>query len=311
MNSITRTLIYNMHPQSLIISAGAVMGGLTASVIRGGISLFPAIMTLIFAMLLQLSANLYHGYFDRCYGAGENISGMQDRDSRAANSSRVTLMRIVANGIGILALTAGMTLFAFVGWIGLIYIVVIAVMLYLYFMGPRPIVRTKWSILFTFLFFGPIAVSGTALIQDVHSNVWLPVIVYSFINGLLAANAHIAIQYLRYEEDRVNGCETLVTSKGGHFTRFVYLGNAIIVCAILIIRPSAVDYVSPWVGIVIGLGLLISSIWVFSKMHRDPRKVSRMIRSITMDQYIIVTVVLMAIVLYSVDQFQLHIFHFL
>lgn len=311
MNPITRTLVYNMHPHSLILSAGAVMGGLTASVIRGGISLFPAIMTLLFAMLLQLSANLYHGYFDLCFGAGENISGMYDRNSRASNSSRVAVLRIVANGIGILALTAGMTLFAFVGWIGFIYVIVIAVLLYLYFMGPRPVVRTKWSILFTFLFFGPIAVSGTALIQNMESNVWLPVIVYSIINGLLAVNAHIAIQYMRYDEDRMNSKETLVTAKGGGFTRFVYLANDVIVCAILIIRPAAVEFVSPWVGIIIGILLLLSSIWVFSMMHREPSKVSRLIRSVTMYQYIIVTLTLMAIVICSIEQFHVHIFHFL
>ncbi len=311
MNPITRTIVYNMHPQSLIISAGAVMGGLTASVIRGGISLFPAIMTLLFAMLLQLSANLYHGYFDLCFGAGENISGMRDRDSRASNSSRVTLLRIVANGIGILALTAGMTLFAFVGWIGMVYIAVIAVLLYFYFMGPRPIVRTKWSVLFTFLLFGPVAVSGTAVIQNVESNFWLPVIVYSVIIGLLAVNAHIAIQFMRYDEDRMNNKETLVTAKGGKFTRFVYFANDVIVSAILIIRPTAVDYVSPWVGIIIGICLLLSSIWVFTMMHREPSKVSRLIRSVTLYQYITVTLVLMVIVLYSVPQFQVHIFHFL
>ena len=71
MNSITRTIVYNAHPASLIISTGAVMGGLTASVIRGGITIFPAIVTLLFALLLQISGNLYHGYLDRQFGAGE------------------------------------------------------------------------------------------------------------------------------------------------------------------------------------------------------------------------------------------------
>ncbi|MDE6547533.1 MAG: prenyltransferase [Muribaculaceae bacterium] len=311
MNAITRTIVYNIHPQSLIISAGAVMGGLTASVIRGGISLFPAIMTLLFAMLLQISANLYHGYFDLCFGAGENISGMGDRNSRAANSSRVFILRIVANGFGILALTAGMSLFAFVGWLGVIYVAVIALMLYFYFAGPNPIVRTQWSLLFTFLFFGPIAVSGTTLIQNVANRDWLPIVVYSVINGVLAVNAHIAIQYLRYEEDKINGKETLVTARGGFFTRFVYLGNAILVCVILILRPSAVDFVSRWVGIAVAICLLLSSVWVFSKMHRDPVKVSRIVRTITLYQYSLVTLVLMAIVMYSVDKFNINIFHFL
>ena len=306
MNSITKTIVYNAHPASLIISAGAVMGGLTASVIRGGITLFPAFMTLLFALLLQTSANLYHGYLDLSFGAGENIGGMRDRDSRSSNSSKVMLLRIVANGFSILTITAGISLYPFIGWVGIGYFAVILLMRYFYFAGPRPIVRTKWSIVFTFLFFGPTAVSGTALIQNMHSNEWLPIAVYSVILGLLAADAHIAVQYLRYEEDRMNSKETLVTAKGGSFTRFVYLCNSIVVSAILIIRPSAVDFVTPWIGIIIAVCLLASSVWVFSMMHRNPTTVSRMVRTVTMWQYIVVTLTLMGIVLYSVDDFKLN-----
>ena len=283
------------------------MGGLTASVIRGGITLFAAFMTLLFALLLQTSANLYHGYFDMCFGAGENIGGMNDRDSRSSNSSKVMLLKIVANGFAILTLTAGMSLFAFIGWIGVGYSAIILVLLYFYFAGPKPAVRTKWSVIFTFLFFGPIAVSGTALIQNMHSSNWLPIIVYSIIIGLLAVNAHIAVQYMRYEEDMMNCKETLVTSKGGHFTRFVYLANAVLVSAILIIRPAAIEYVSPWVGIIIAVLLLSSSVWVFSMMHRDPTTVSRMVRTVTMWQYIVVTITLMVIVLNSVDHFKVNV----
>lgn len=307
MNSLTKTILYNAHPASLIISAGAVMGGLTASVIRGGITLFPAFMTLLFAVLLQITANLYHGYLDLSFGAGENISGMNDRSSRSFNSSRILLLKIVANGFGILTFTAGLSLYAFIGWLGVGYFAVVLLMLYFYFAGPKPIVRTKWSLVFTFLLFGPIAVSGTALIQNIHSTNWLPIIVYSFIIGLLAVNAHIAVQYLRYEEDLMNCKETLVTSKGGNFTRFVYLTDSALVTAILIVRPSAIDFVTPWIGIILGICLLASSIWVFSKMHRDPATVSTMVRTITMWQYIVVTLILMGIVLYSVDHFKLNV----
>lgn len=307
MNSLTRTIVYNAHPASLIISVGSVMGGLTASVIRGGITLFPAIMTLIFAILLQTSANLYHGYVDLHFGAGENISGMKDRDSRSLNSSRVLLLKTAANVFGILTITAGLSLSTFIGWVGTVYFAVTIVLIYFYFAGPRPVVRSRWSLIFTFLFFGPIGVSGTALIQNMHSDNWLPVIVYSFIIGLLAVNAHIAVQYLRYEEDKINGKETLITAKGGFFTRFVYLGNAILVTAILIVRPTAVDFVTPWVGIIIGICLLASSIWVFSMMHRNPTTVSRKVRTVTMYQYIIVTLTLLVIVLCAMEEFKLNV----
>ena len=311
MNSLTKTIVYNAHPASLIISTGAVMGGLTASVIRGGITIFPAFMTLLFAVLLQTTANLYHGYLDLNFGAGENIGGMQDRDSRSATSSRAMLLRIVANGFAILTITAGLSLYTFIGWLGAAYFAVILAACYFYFAGPRPIVRTKWSIFMTFFLFVPVCVSGTALIQDMDSPNWLPVAVYSVIIGLLAANAHIAVQYLRYEEDFKNNKETLVTAKGGHFTRFVYLGNAAIVTAILIIRPAAVDFVTPWIGIIIGVCLLVSSAWVFSMMHRNPKSVSRLVRSVTMWQYIVVTVTLMGIVLCSIDNFKINIIQLL
>lgn len=306
MNTLTRTLIHNAHPSSLILGIGAVMSGLTASVIRGGVTLFPALMTLVFAILVQISANLYHGFVDLRYGAGENISGMDNRNSRALNSSRIGLLKVVADAIGILAITAGLALFSFVGWIGVVYFAGILILLYFYFAGPFPIVRTKWSLIVTFLLFGPIGVSGTALIQNPESTEWLPVIVYSVINGLMASNAHIAVQYLRYDEDLTNGKESLVTAKGGFFTRFVYLGNSLLVSLILILRPTAVDYVSPWVGTAIAILLLASSAWVFSKMHRNPAKVSHLIRSVTMAQYILLITVLLTIVLYAFDDSQLH-----
>lgn len=287
------------------------MAGLTASVIRGGITFFPALMTLIFAIFLQISGNIYHGYTYLKYSASNNISGFGDLKSKEGNMTRVHLLRIVANAIAILAITAGSALFSFVGWIGVAYLAVIIIILYFYLDGPKPIVRTPWAIVVTFLLFGPVAVSGTALVQQPDSSEWLPIIIYSIISGLMAANAHIAIQYLRYPDDLSYGNKTIVTEKGGFFARFIYLGNAIVVSAILIIRPSAVEYVSHWVGIAVALVLLVSSAWVFAHMHRNPQKVSHLIRSVTVYQYILLIIVLLIINLYAFDDFHIYFIHLL
>lgn len=302
MNSLTRTLIQHTHPASLILSIGAVNAGLTASVIRGGITFFPALMTFFFAVLLQIAGNLFHGYKHLKYSK----SNIGKPTSRSEIASQAALMKVVANAIGILALTTGFALFSFVGWLGVVYLALIVVVLFFYFGGPHPIVRTRWSILVTFLLFGPIAVSGTAIVQMPDSSEWIPVAVYSMINGLMAANAHIAIQYIHYQEDKDLGVDTLVTAKGGFFTRFIYLADAIIVSAILIIRPSAVEFVSPWVGVGLAVILMITSVWVFTHMHRDPAKVSHLIRSITLEQYVILILVLFCINLYAFDDFQLN-----
>lgn len=311
MNSLTRTLINFSHPSSLILSVGAIMAGLTASVIRGGITFFPALMTLIFAILLQISGNLYHGYTYLSHAVAENISGMGESKTRTSNITRANILKIVANAMAILDITAGFALFSFVGWLGVAYLAAIILILYFYLAGPCPIVRTRWSIVVTFLLFGPVAVSGTAIVQMPESSDWLPIVVYSLISGLMASNAHIAIQYLRYNEDVSNGFKTIVTEKGGSFARFIYLGNAIIVSLILIIRPSAVEFVSHWVGITVAMVFLISSAWVFAKMHRDPSKISRFIRTVTIDQYILLIIVLLAISLYSLDDFHIYFIHLL
>lgn len=309
MNTLSRTLLNNAHIPSLIIGCGAVLAGLTASVVRGGISLFPALLTMLFAILLQISANLYHGYFDMRYGAGENIEAhAATRDFRVSNSSRIQLMRIVANGFALLAITCALPLFTFIGWIGVIYFLIIVIILFFYFAGPAPLVRRRWSVIGTFLLFGPIAVSGTALIQNSSNQDLLPIVIYSLINGLMAVNAHIAVQFMRYEEDRNNGKETLVTAFGGKVARYIYLANDAMVCAILIIRPTAVDFVSPWVGIILGVCLLLSSLYVFFKMKADPSHISPMVRRVTMDQYIAVIIVMMAIVLYAFDDFKISFF---
>ena len=308
MNSITRTLVYNAHPASLILGCGSVMSGLTASVIRGGVDLIPALTTLVFAMLLQVSANLYHGYLDLNYGAGENIGGSGDRDSRSHKSTRVKLMKVVADAFGITAITCGTALFGYVEWVGVCYLAVLMLILYFYFAGPSPLVRTQWSIIVTFFLFGPFGVSGTALVQNLHNPNWLPIVTYSLINGLMAANAHIAIQLMRYKEDIVNDKMTLVICRGLNFTRWVYLVNVLVVCAILIIRPCVIEFVSPWVGISISVALILSSLVVFFKMKGDPYHVSRLVRSITMKQYILIIVVMLVIVLYSVEDFHISLF---
>lgn len=301
MNQLTKTILTNAHPASLILATGAVLGGLNASIIRGEIAVFPSIMTLIFALLLQIAANLYHGYLDLRSGAGENITGMNDRGARSFNSSKVQLMKIVANGVGLLALTAGLPLFAYVGWVGLLYVAVIVILLYFYFLGPRPAVRTQWSLLYTFLLFGPVAVSGTAFIQNHSLECLLPIVVYSIMTGLLSVNAHIAVEYLCYKHDLMNGKETLVTMHGGEITRYVYMADSILVSLLLILRPSTFENVSPWIGLIVGIALLLTSEWAFRLMKEEPGKVSRKIRTITMYQCIVIMVVLMGVVVYSLD----------
>ena len=310
MNPLTRTIYNNIHPASFLISIGAVMAGLTAAVLRGGMSLFPAILTILFAVLLQVSANLYHGYFDMIYSGGDNlVTDADGRDLRAHAAARIRLIRVVANGFGILAVTAGLPLFTFIGWIGIAYILVILIILFFYLAGPKALVRSQWGIIVTFVLFGPIAVSGTALIQECGDSNWFPIFVYSLVSGLMACNAYISIMCQFYNEDLCNGKRTLIVVKGYGFVRWLYLFNSAIVALILFVRPCVNDNVNSWLGVIMGTAVFVSSLVVVRFMKGDPAEMVRRIQVTTRIQYIGVMILFLVTTMIATDSFRFNILH--
>lgn len=310
MKSFTGILIRNAHPDSLIISCGSVMFGFAAAVIRGGISLFPAFMTLLFALLLQISSNLLYSYLDVSKVLKENV-GFRTIvfDFHDMSRTKVRLLKVSSNGFAILAATAGLPLFTFIGWIGVMYVAVIMILLYFYFAGPRAIVNTPYSLLMTFVVFGPLAVSGTALIQDARNVQWLPVLVYSCISGFMACNFHIAIQYKRLQEDMGKGKQTLLIAGGFGMIRYIYLFNSLAVAVILNFRPCVYDVVPQWVPAVLGAALLLSSLYVVSFMKSYSLRNIRKINSVTRGQYVVFILVIVLIVVGSIQDYKLNLLH--
>lgn len=305
MNSLTRAIIHQAHPASFVLGCGSVLAGLTASVIRGHIELFPAFMTLLFVVLLQATINLFHGYklYSGEYSAEEESSN-QSRDMQ----SKKSLMKIFSDAFLILTATAGLPLFSYIGWIGVGYVVVIMVILHFDFSGRKPLIRTPWGLAITFLLFGPIGVSGTALIQDMESANWLPLFSYSIINGLMAVNAHIAVMFAAYKVDVKMGKNTLLVAEGPQLTRALYLLDSILVCILLVARQCVSEIVDIWIGFSLAGALLLSSIWVYMKMKGDPMECSKTVMTITKLQYLLLILVMMSIVIYHVNNVSVSLF---
>lgn len=312
MNSLTKTLLANAHVRSLVMSCGAVLAGLTASIVRGGVSLFPAFLTLLFAIFLQIAANLRYGYYDLKYSSGENLGGAEinvGRFIRSGKEDKLRLMKIVSNAFSILALTVGVPLFEFIGWLGIAYIVIICILLYFNFAGPKALVRTPWGILVTFAIFGPLAVSGTALIQDYDNAYWTPIVVNSFISGFMAANAHISIMYSRFEEDVKNGKQTLTVRRGKSITRIFYLVNAVVASVLFCVRPYLLGFDNYWVFPLVALCFVGSSIWEARLMSRTDKPAMMRLTRITLWQYIVIVAVLLAVVAYGMEEFKFNLIH--
>lgn len=305
MNALTRTLILNAQPSTLLMGTGSVLAGLTASCLRGGFSIFSAVLTLLFVLFMQTAANLRYGYSDLAYMMGENFSMTADAGNGNTtflqSGAHMRLLKVMSNGFMLLTVTVAIPLLEFIGWIGLLYAAVVVVITFFTYSGPRPLIRTSWGLLSTFLLFGPVGVSGTALIQDPGQFVRFPIFVCSIISGLMAVNAHLAIGYTHYREDLMNNKTTLTVNIGRRWTRVLYLCDSMLVCASIISGPYVMDFPLPWLGIPVAGCQILSALAVYFRMRLRPSHNSRRIRQVTAAQYIVTIVLMLAIVIISTD----------
>lgn len=294
--TITRRVIFNIHPASLLLSAGAVAAGLAASVIRGGVAAMPALLTLIFAVFFQISGNLYYGYRRVLVSIEENKTEQRDIDVIGFR-----ILKVLSNAFFILAVTFAFPLFTYIGWWSLLYLVVVMEVVYLYFGGPCPLVRTRWSVLVTFLLFGPIAVSGTAFIQLTTFDDLTPIIAYSVISGVLAANANLSLQFLRRIDDVKDGMTSLLAVRGSLMVRLIYMFNILVACLIVLLPMSAVGFGNGLFPCLVAVFLFASGIYVYMLMKRDTLQDAFMIRKIAIWQYVAV-LILMLIMVFQADE---------
>lgn len=301
--TITDRIIFNIHPVSLLLSVGAVFAGLAASVIRGGVAMSPALLTLLFAVLFQISGNLYYGYNRVLRSIEENKV-----EQRGIDVMGFRILKILSNASFILAVTVAFPLVTYIGWWSLLYLALVMEVVYLNFGGAHPLVRTRWSVLVTFLLFGPIAVSGTAFIQKTTFDELTPIIAYSIISGVLAANSNLALQFLRRVDDVKDGMTSLLAVRGSLMVRIIYMFDIIVACVIVLLPMSAVGFGNGWISIIVAVFLFVSGVYVYMLMKRDTLEDAFMIRRIAIWQYVAVLILMLCMVFYSTDSFWLTFF---
>lgn len=312
MNSLTKILIHNTQPSTLLMGAGSVVAGLAASCTRGGFSVFPAVLTMCFTLFLQISANLRYGYSDLAYMMGENFNMASDginKSDTISPGAHMRMLKIMSNAFLILAITIGMPLLEFIGWQGLGYAAVLLLASYVMYSGPKPLIRTTWGLLMTFFVFGPLCVSGTAFIQNPFTTVTSSIVICSIIGGLLAVNAHIAMGYTRYREDLMNNKSTITVTLGRKATRTIYLADSLTVGAAIIIGPYLMHFSIPILGAPVAICYLVSATAIFFRMRSRPSHNSRRIRIVTAMQYFLTTLLMLIIVIICTDG-NLNIVHF-
>jgi 1,4-dihydroxy-2-naphthoate octaprenyltransferase len=257
--------------RTLPAAVAPVLVGTAIAVTRSEFRVLAFIAALLGAVFIQIGTNLSNDYSDARRGADteERIGPVRVTAGGLVPPSTVLLWTYLAFGAAVLC---GVYLIAVAGWELLVVGVASILAGILYTGGPRPYGYEGLGELFVFLFFGIVAVAGSAFAQ-LSSWPWESFVLAVPV-GLLAAAILVVNNVRDIEGDRRAGKRTLAVRMGREGARteyalFVLLAFAILVPAAAIeIADSGAWTALAWLAPLVLLPLALKLIGVV-RDHAD------------------------------------------
>jgi 1,4-dihydroxy-2-naphthoate octaprenyltransferase len=258
------------RPKTLPAAVSPVLAGSAVAWAEGGFDLVSAIAAFAVALLLQIGANLANDVADFRRGADT-----QDRlgPLRVTQGGLIPPRQIVMATAAVLiaAVIPGLYLVwrggPLLAVLGLLAIVAAVT----YTAGPKPFGYLGLGELFVFVFFGPVAVAGTALVMTQH--ITRLAVLASISMGCLIT-AILVVNNLRdIDTDRVAGKRTLAVRIGREATRWEYTALIVVVYAMpLVMWASEMSRPGPLLALTTAplATLLVWRVWHVSGRALNP-----------------------------------------
>ncbi len=236
--------IAGARPRTLPAAVAPVATGCGVAAAEGSFLAGRAALALGVALALQIGVNYANDYSD----------GVRGTDDARVGPVRLVGQRLAAPGQVKAAALASLAVAAV---LGLVLVVIAAAWLWLligaagiaaawlYTGGPRPYGYAGWGEVFVFVFFGPVAVIGTAYVQTGAAT--LLAVVASLPIGTLAALILVANNLRDIGSDVASGKRTLAVALGDAGTRRLFQAGA--AAAFLLVAATAVLSVGALAGL--------------------------------------------------------------
>ena len=240
MTSSSRTTVgqwvAGARPRTLPAAVAPVAVGSGVAAYEGAFDLIRALLALVVALSLQVGVNYANDYSDGVRGTDhDRVGPIRLVGQGLASAKSVKIAAVVALGIGGLA---GFVLVALSGswWLLVVGAAAIAAA-WLYTGGPRPYGYAGLGEAFVFVFFGLVAVMGTAYTQTSHMT-WLA-FAAALPPGLWSMAILMANNLRDIPTDREAGKRTLAVKLGDSrsrqlFAATVLAGFLVIACLALV-----------------------------------------------------------------------------
>lgn len=213
------------RPRTLPAAIAPVATGTGVAAAEGSFNGLRALLALLVALALQVGVNYANDYSDGIRGTDEVRIG----PVRLVGQGLARPSAVRAAAIGSLAVAGALGLLLVVlaqAWVWLLVGAACIVAAWLYTGGPRPYGYAGLGEIFVFVFFGPVAVIGTAYVQ-IGGFSWLAAEA-SVAIGILAALVLVANNLRDIPTDIDAGKSTLAVRLGDQATRRMFAGLAVI-----------------------------------------------------------------------------------
>lgn len=224
--------IAGARPRTLPISVAPVIAGTGVAVAADAFAPVRALLALLVAVALQIGVNFANDYSDGIRGTdADRVGPMRLVGSGLARPSRVKAAAFGSFGV---AAAAGLAL---VLWTQLWWFVAIGAAAILaawyYTGGKRPYGYRGLGEIFVFVFFGPVAVCGTALVQTGRLDLLSGMTAVAI--GFLAVDVLVVNNLRDIGGDLDAGKRTLATRMGDGPTRLLFVCLAAAAAVLMIV----------------------------------------------------------------------------
>lgn len=227
------------RPKTLAAAVAPVMVGCALAYYYESFQVVPALACLLFAIAMQIAANLINDLYDFLKGSdGEGRLGPLRATAQGwitPDAMKRGILAVVAFGC-----LCGSVLMLYVGW-QLVFVGLFCVLFaYLYTSGPFPLAYNGLGDVAVVAFFGLVAVGFTAYVQILS---WPNTLTLAGVATGCAVNVLLVLNnYRDVENDAKSGKRTLVVLLGKKFGLYLYLASgltAVLLSAVLCLLIEA------------------------------------------------------------------------
>lgn len=213
------------RPKTLPAAVGPVVAGTAVAIHEHGAHWLSALLALVTALLLQIAANFANDALDFRRGAdtAERTGPLRMTSSGMVTADAVLRATWITLG---LAVISGLYLVWRGGWPFLLLGIAAMICAVAYTGGPFPLGYLGLGEIFVFLFFGPIAVAGTAYVQT--RDLTGLALATSIPIGALAIGILVVNNLRDLPTDAKAGKRTVAVRIGARRTHFEYLAMLLI-----------------------------------------------------------------------------------